>query len=39
MTWRKLGHSFWDYLGARLKIPQAKDVPWLPDLIRAAATT
>lgn len=39
MTCRKLGHSFWDYLGARLKIPQAKDVPWLPDLIRAAATT
>ena len=28
-----LAISFWDYLGARLKIPDADRVPWLPDLI------
>lgn len=38
LTCRKLGLSFWDYLGARLKIPKVVEVPWLPDLIRAAAT-
>jgi hypothetical protein len=32
-TCAKLGVS-WDYLGARLKIPVADPVPWLPDLIR-----
>src|SRR3954454_23577925 len=33
-TCSKLSISFWDYLGARLKIPDADRVPWLPDLIR-----
>ena len=33
-TCSKLAVSFWDYLGARLKIPDADRVPWLPDLIR-----
>jgi Transposase IS66 family len=33
-TCAKLAVSFWDYLGARLKIPEAEAVPWLPDLIR-----
>jgi hypothetical protein len=33
-TCSKLAVSFWDYLGARLKIPDADCVPWLPDLIR-----
>src|SRR5687767_11210634 len=33
-TCSKLAVSFWDYLGARLKIPDAGCVPWLPDLIR-----
>ena len=33
-TCSKLTISFWDYLGARLKIPGADCVPWLPDLIR-----
>ena len=33
-TFSKLAISFWDYLGARLKIPDAERVPWLPDLIR-----
>ena len=33
-TCTKLAISFWDYLGARLKIPDADPVPWLPDLIR-----
>jgi Transposase IS66 family len=32
-TCSKLAISFWDYLGARLKIPDAERVPWLPDLI------
>jgi Transposase IS66 family len=36
-TCAKLGVSFWDYLGARLKIPEADAVPWLPDLIRQRA--
>ncbi len=33
-TCTKLTISFWDYLGARLKIPDADPVPWLPDLLR-----
>ena len=33
-TCSKLAISFWDYLGAKLKIPDAERVPWLPDLIR-----
>ena len=33
-TCTKLAVSFWDYLGARLKIPEASAVPWLPDLIQ-----
>jgi hypothetical protein len=37
-TCAKLAVSFWDYLGARLKIPEAKAVPWLPDLIRQRAS-
>jgi transposase IS66 family protein len=36
-TCTKLAVSFWDYLGARLKIPEAEAVPWLPDLIRQPA--
>lgn len=37
LTCAKLAVSFWDYLGARLKIPDAGPVPWLPDLIRQRA--
>ena len=37
-TCSKLAISFWDYLGARLKIPDADSVPWLPDLIRQNAS-
>jgi hypothetical protein len=33
-TCSMLAISFWDYLGARLKIPETDIVPWLPDLIR-----
>ena len=33
-TCSKLAISFWDYLGARLKIPKADPVSWLPTLIR-----
>src|SRR3954470_1227586 len=36
-TCSKLAVSFWDYLGARLKIPDANAVPWLPDLVRQRA--
>jgi hypothetical protein len=36
-TCAKLGVSFWDYLGTRLKIPNVAAVPWLPDLIRQRA--
>ena len=38
-TCAKLGVSFWDYLGARLKIPDAAAVRWLPDLIWQRAPT
>jgi hypothetical protein len=38
-TCSKLAISFWDYLGTRLKIPDADRVPWLPDLIRQNAST
>ena len=38
-TCAKLAVSFWDYLGARLKIPDAAAVPWLPELIRQQAPT
>src|SRR5664279_1298449 len=33
-TCQKLGIAFWDYLGARLGIPNALAVPFLPDIIR-----
>ena len=40
-TCRKLGLSFWDYLGARLKVENPPAVPSLPELIayRAAPAT
>lgn len=38
-TCAKLGIRFWDYLGARLKIPGAPAVPPLPQLVRNAAAT
>ena len=36
-TCAKLGVSFWDYLGARLGMPEADAALWLPDLIRQRA--
>ena len=33
-TCAKLGLAFWDYLGARLAVPNQPSVPYLPDLIR-----
>ena len=36
-TCRKLGVSFWRYLGDRLRVPAAMSVPPLPDLVRQAA--
>ena len=38
-TCRKLGVSFFRYLGDRLRVPGATAIPPLPDLIRQAATT
>jgi hypothetical protein len=37
-TCRKLGLSFFDYLGARLGVPAAPFIPPLPDLVRARAS-
>ena len=36
-TCRKLGVSFWHFLGHRLHVPDAQSVPPLPNLIRARA--
>ena len=36
-TCRKLGVSFFRYLGDRLHVPGAESIPPLPDLIRQAA--
>jgi Transposase IS66 family len=33
-TCAKLGLSFWDYLGARLDVPDQPTIPYLPDLVR-----
>ncbi len=33
-TCQKLGVSFWDYLAARLAIPDQPIIPYLPDLVR-----
>ena len=34
-TCRKLGLSFWDYLGARLGVTDTPPIDYLPDLVRA----
>ena len=36
-TCRKLGLSFYRYLGDRLRVPGAEPIPPLPDLVRQAA--
>jgi hypothetical protein len=38
-TCDKLDVRFWDYLGSRLKVPDAPIVPSLPELIRQRAAT
>jgi len=38
-TCAKLGIGFWDYLGARLSVPEAANIPPLPDIIRRRAMT
>jgi hypothetical protein len=38
-TCDKLDVGFWDYLGSRLKVPDAPRVPPLPDLIRQRTVT
>ena len=37
-TCRKLGLSFWAYLGDRLNVPDTPVIPLLPDLVRARAS-
>ena len=37
-TCAKLGVSFWEYLGHRLRVPGAPTVPELPGLVSARAT-
>jgi hypothetical protein len=37
-TCRKLGISFWDYLGSRLGVPGAPNIPSLADILRHPAT-
>jgi hypothetical protein len=34
-TCQKLGLSFWDYLGARLAVPDEPAIAYLPDLVRS----
>ncbi|HMC73659.1 MAG TPA: transposase [Terriglobales bacterium] len=34
-TCAKLSLSFWDYLGARLDVPDQPTIPYLPDLVRS----
>lgn len=36
-TCRKLGVSFWDYLGDRLAVPDVTAIPPLPGLVRKRA--
>jgi hypothetical protein len=38
-TCRKLGVSFWRYLGDRLRVPGAAPIAPLPDLVRQAAAS
>jgi hypothetical protein len=38
-TCRKLGVSFYRYLGDRLRVPDAAPIPPLPDLVRQAGVT
>ena len=37
-TCRKLGISFYRYLGDRLRVPGAEPIPPLPDLVRRAGS-
>lgn len=38
-TCTKLGVTFWDYLGARLAVPNCPDVPALPQIIKQRCAT
>ena len=38
-TCRKLGLSFWDYLGNRIGVPDAPNILPIPDIIKARAAT
>jgi hypothetical protein len=38
-TCAKLGLSFWDYLGARLAVPNQPAIPYLPDLVRSRCSS
>lgn len=36
-TCKKLAISFWDFLGARLAVPTASNIPYLPELVTSRA--
>ena len=36
-TGAKLGIAFWDYLGARLAVPDCQEIPALAEIVRARA--
>jgi hypothetical protein len=38
-TCAKLGVAFWDYLGARLAVPNQPEIPYLPKLVRHRCAT
>ncbi len=38
-TCTKLAISFWDYLGARLAVPDSPSIPYLADMVSAALTS
>jgi hypothetical protein len=38
-TCAKLGLSFWDYLAARLAVPNQPAIPYLPDLVRSRCSS
>jgi len=37
-TCAKLGIAFWNYFGSRLAVPNQRDIPYLPQLVRHVTT-
>jgi hypothetical protein len=38
ITCAKLGIVFWNYFGSRLAVPNQRDIPYLPQLVRHVTT-